>query len=506
MAARVRPRARTQDKSAKLAELAAKRQQSERRQKEKQKVEERAPSEDGSEEGEMMADAASRAAAEKRERAERARREREEHERQPKEGPAPFDQLERIRLTRQKLEKWINEPFFETVVVGCFARVGIGIQDGQPTYRVAEITGVKDGFRPYPIEKVTTTKRIELQIGTSRRYFQMNYVSNADFVMPELEKYGRLMKAANLQTKTLTFINEKVAELLSAKTHTYSEAEVAQKVKLERAAQKMKGNLALRKIQLTNEIDGLKQRLAIKATGDASEEEERKRKEDEDELQKLEEEFKGLDKKEDLQKKIDDKRERGSFRITDINERNRKFQREVEDKVGARDLQDQVEISAGRVTASDPFKRLPIRPVIYWDVKLKTEGDEDTEAAAPAAAPEPALTVETASGEVAQEDNTKSPGLAHLLETPHADETVAAADDEPEGGALDESGMPRLSGKRAQAHDIDIDIDIVDTEPAAPRARPSVGVPKPRPVAAGAAPTGGQRLSLRDYKSRIEEA
>jgi len=509
------------DKSAKLAELAAKRQQSERRQKEKQMAEEREASDDESD-GESAADAARRAAAEKRERAERARRdaEAEAEARQPKEGPAPFKQLERIRLTRQKLEKWINEPFFEDVVVGCFVRVGIGMQEGRATYRAAEIMGVKDGFRQYSIEKVVTTKRIELQIGSSRRYFQMNYISNTNFETPELEKYGRLMRAANMPTKTLTFINEKVKQLLDAKTHTYSEAEVAEKVKRERATQKMKGNLALRKIQLTNEIDGLKQRLRVKPTGDGPDEDEHKRKEEEEELSRLEEELKGLDKKEDLQKKLDEKREGSSFRIGDINERNRKFQREVEDKVGKRDLQDQVEISAGRVTASDPFKRLPIRPVIYWDVKAKQDDDNQGEAAATAdatsgasadAAPAAALTVDPSVAETPAGESMGSPGLAPLLETPLVDDDAVALQDEQADGdegeaATDEKGLPRLAGKRVQAHDIDIDIDIVDTEPVLPRARPLAGMAAARATTTSAPQASGQRLSLRDYKSRIEEA
>ena len=41
-----------------------------------------------------------------------------------------------------------------------------------------------------------TTKRLELKIGESKRFFQISYVSNADFEMTELDKYTRIMQAA----------------------------------------------------------------------------------------------------------------------------------------------------------------------------------------------------------------------------------------------------------------------------------------------------------------------
>jgi len=58
------------------------------------------------------------------------------------EPAAPVEQLERVRLTRQKIEKWLLEPFFDRVVPGCYVRIGIGQQNGRPTYRVAEVRGL----------------------------------------------------------------------------------------------------------------------------------------------------------------------------------------------------------------------------------------------------------------------------------------------------------------------------------------------------------------------------
>jgi hypothetical protein len=54
--------------------------------------------------------------------------------------------LERVRLSRNKLEKWCHLPFFPKVVTGCFVRIGIGQNnEGRPIYRVGEILEVVEG-------------------------------------------------------------------------------------------------------------------------------------------------------------------------------------------------------------------------------------------------------------------------------------------------------------------------------------------------------------------------
>ena len=44
----------------------------------------------------------------------------------------------------------------------------------------------------------STTKRLELNIGNSRRYFQISFISNSDFEANELEKYSRQLERANI--------------------------------------------------------------------------------------------------------------------------------------------------------------------------------------------------------------------------------------------------------------------------------------------------------------------
>jgi len=55
---------------------------------------------------------------------------------------------ESLRLKRDQLEKWVDEPFFEDAIKGLFVRVGLGMnrETGKPTYRMAEIFGMVNAF------------------------------------------------------------------------------------------------------------------------------------------------------------------------------------------------------------------------------------------------------------------------------------------------------------------------------------------------------------------------
>ena len=473
----------------------------------------------------------------------------------PSEGPAPVGAIERIRLTRDKLEKWLNEPFFEDIVPGCFARVGIGkTSEGKSIYRVAEITHIKDGFKQYSIAQRSTTKRLELEIGTSRRYFQISYISNNNFEADELERYLRHLEAANKKGKTLTSIDKKVEVLKKCNTYEYKDGEVETKVKQERKSLKMKGNIALQKVEMRRNVSPHRlyimsmpthahtphahfSAVQIQAMKDANTHLERQKLTGEaeadesvpftlEDIFKAEDELRGLEGKQEVEKRIEQKRESSSFRINDINLRNREFEREIAAKVGLQELKEQVEISAGRTVASDPFKRLPVRPVIYWDIGAKKEGNEAAAPATDPAAVDPATADPAAAGPIhpaalaistdaqgISSSDMLSPGFSSL-KPPTADGSGGGSDEPTVRGsstvAAEDLALPKLTGKKVQAHDIDIDIDIerpVSRTAPPPRARPEALMRAAHPLTAsegGAAPSGGQRLSLSEYKKLMK--
>ncbi len=59
----------------------------------------------------------------------------------PKSQPVSLpDELNRVRLSRHKLERWCHMPFFAKTVTGCFVRIGIGNSSSKPVYRVSLVS------------------------------------------------------------------------------------------------------------------------------------------------------------------------------------------------------------------------------------------------------------------------------------------------------------------------------------------------------------------------------
>lgn len=171
-------------------------------------------------------------------------------------------------------------------------------------------------------------------------------------------------------------------------------------------------------------------------------------------------------------------------------------------------------LSVGTV-AADPFKRLPIRPVIYWktssslDEEPKEEKkEEEAQPGSSAAAP---LEVDTSQAEPAEAKDAISPGFAALAGgafTPREAGAENLDDSElgpPPGVGPSEGGAaakPQLiDSKRAAAHDIELGIDLDDERPQV--AKPAVAAVRPAGrVERAAAPPAGKRMSWSEYKKR----
>lgn len=80
-----------------------------------------------------------------------------EEELKPAYVPSRTD-LNLIRLSRHKLERFVHMPFFDRIAKGCFIKVGIGQHNNQAVYRVAEITGVYETAKVYNLGKTRTNK------------------------------------------------------------------------------------------------------------------------------------------------------------------------------------------------------------------------------------------------------------------------------------------------------------------------------------------------------------
>lgn len=63
-----------------------------------------------------------------------------------------------IRLSRHKLERFVHMPFFDRIAKGCFVKIGIGQHNNMPVYRVAEVIGVYETAKIYILGNTRTNK------------------------------------------------------------------------------------------------------------------------------------------------------------------------------------------------------------------------------------------------------------------------------------------------------------------------------------------------------------
>ncbi|CAH2217224.1 jg22441, partial [Pararge aegeria aegeria] len=126
------------------------------------------------------------------------------------------DQINKLRLSRFKLERLVHLPFFSRVVQGCYVRIGIGNNNGNPVYRVAEIIDVYETAKVYNLGNTRTNKGFKLRHGTQDRVFRLEFVSNQEFTDNEFQKWHRAIKEANKKPPTMDYVRNKITEVKDA--------------------------------------------------------------------------------------------------------------------------------------------------------------------------------------------------------------------------------------------------------------------------------------------------
>ena len=92
------------------------------------------------------------------------------------------EDLEPIRLSRHKLEKFVHLPFFRDLVKGCFVKIGIGQNAGRSVYRCTEIVDVVETAKIYEIGKSKTNVGLRLRFGKDERVFRWGiFLSISEF-------------------------------------------------------------------------------------------------------------------------------------------------------------------------------------------------------------------------------------------------------------------------------------------------------------------------------------
>ena len=109
---------------------------------------------------------------------------------------ATLEEVNKARLSRELLVRWMNEPFFEKLAAQCFVRVGIG-QDRskRQVYRMARVEGVvprKAYTIPNGKAPATAKKALLLSGGGAKpKAFPMSQISNHRITQSEYDLWTR---------------------------------------------------------------------------------------------------------------------------------------------------------------------------------------------------------------------------------------------------------------------------------------------------------------------------
>lgn len=174
-------------------------------------------------------------------------------------GPIRYEDVKEITIRRSKLAKWLMEPFFDNIVVGCFVRVGIGKTHKGPKYRLCVVKNVdaSDPDRLYKLEGRTTCKWLNCVWGSeaSAARWQMAMVSDSLPTEDEFKEWVREVERNGGRIPCLQDVDDKKEEILKANAFVYSADTVKQMIKEKKSASSRPLNVAAEKDRLRKEIE-----------------------------------------------------------------------------------------------------------------------------------------------------------------------------------------------------------------------------------------------------------
>ncbi|XP_038217297.1 RNA polymerase-associated protein Rtf1 [Zerene cesonia] len=250
------------------------------------------------------------------------------------------EQINKLRLSRFKLERLVHLPFFARVVTGCYVRIGIGNNNGNPVYRVAEIIDVYETAKVYNLGNTRTNKGLKLRHGTQDRVFRLEFVSNQEFTESEFQKWFKAIRDASKRPPTMDFVRNKIAEVKDALMYEFKEEDVEKIVAEKERFRSHPTNYAMKKTQLMKERDVAQLRGDEELVMDLNAK-----------IQELEDRASQLDKT----------RTSSIQSISYINNRNRKLNVETAEKA----IMEEIKANKGKKT-DDPFTRRHTKPVMNF--------------------------------------------------------------------------------------------------------------------------------------------
>ncbi|XP_054162672.1 RNA polymerase-associated protein RTF1 homolog [Oppia nitens] len=215
------------------------------------------------------------------------------------------EHLNEIRLSRHKMELWCHSPFFNTTIIGCFVRIGIGLDptNKKNRYVVAQISDVVETAKVYNLGQTRTNRGIKLKHARqTEKVYRLEYVSDSAYEQKEFDQWLENMNRDRCDIISKEFYERKKRDITNAFNYRLNDAEIDAIVDEKRKFNIKPVNYAMRKNQLMREKE------LADLNGDH---------------EKVERLLQEIDDIESEAKTLDKKRTQNIAAISYINERNR---------------------------------------------------------------------------------------------------------------------------------------------------------------------------------------
>ncbi|ALC40523.1 Rtf1 [Drosophila busckii] len=260
------------------------------------------------------------------------------------------EDLNKLRLSRFKMERFVNLPIFESTVVNSFVRISIGNNGQKPVYRVAEIVGVVETGKIYSLGTTRTNRGLRLKHGTQERVFRLEFISNQEFTETEFNKWYDICQQYHVQLPTMDMIETKANDIKKALNYEFKDEDVDKIVEEKNRFRNRPTNYAMKKTCLMKERDAAMLRGDYDIANDLSSQ---------------------IDELESRANELDKRRSHSLNLISYINDRNRK--RNVEDAEKA--IMEEARANKG-MKICDPFTRRITQPRMGFKSGTKKEEEE----------------------------------------------------------------------------------------------------------------------------------
>ncbi|EJU03942.1 plus-3-domain-containing protein [Dacryopinax primogenitus] len=150
-----------------------------------------------------------------------------------KEKKLEKEDLEKVRLGRDLIEKWCCMPKFEDLVKDCWIRFLVGPGDkGQNVYRVCQIVGLTaESPVTYKIQDTVFNQQALLKHGKSTKPFNMDRISNSPFTDREFDRLVAQCKTDNVELPSRADIEAKAIKLEEYRHKVPTDQEITQMIK-----------------------------------------------------------------------------------------------------------------------------------------------------------------------------------------------------------------------------------------------------------------------------------